>query len=90
MYEAHNLKIHDLQAQHDKAIRALQEQVDAAQAKVNDVEQDLDRKKMEIMYLEQDQEESQDQITRYVKLFGFKSFLGSVFALAVITGSGIF
>jgi chromosome segregation ATPase len=90
MYEAHNLKIHDLQAQHDKAIRALQEQVDAAQAKVNDVEQDLDRKKMEIMYLEQDQEESQDQITRYVKLFGFKSFLGSVFALAVITGSGVF
>ncbi|KAI0257659.1 hypothetical protein BJV78DRAFT_1272599 [Lactifluus subvellereus] len=75
MHEAHNLKINDLQAQHDKAIRALQEQA----------EQDLDRKKMEIMLLEQDQEETQDQITRYVKLFGFKSFL-----LAVIIGSGLF
>ncbi|KAH9162764.1 hypothetical protein EDB89DRAFT_2024178 [Lactarius sanguifluus] len=58
LHEAHNLKINDLQAQHEKAMRALQEQVDAA------TEQDLARKKMEIMYLEQDQEENQDQITR--------------------------
>ncbi|KAH9984172.1 hypothetical protein BJV77DRAFT_1072339 [Russula vinacea] len=60
-----------LAAQHDKELRALQEQVDARTRR-------------------QDQEESQDQITKYVKLFGFKSFLGSIFALAVIIGSGIF
>ena len=90
LHEAHNLKINDLQAQHDKAMRALQEQVDAAVAKADETEQDLARKKMEIMYLEQDQEENQDQITRYVKLFGFKSFLGAIFALVVITGSGFF
>ena len=90
LHEAHNLKINDLQAQHDKSMRALQEQVDAAVAKADDMEQDLARKKMEIMYLEQDQEENQDQITRYVKLFGFKSFLGAIFALVVITGSGFF
>jgi chromosome segregation ATPase len=90
MHEAHNLKMNDLQAEHDKEIRALQEQLDVTRTKASEVEQDLDRKKMEILYLEQDQEESQDQITKYVKLFGFKSFLGSLFALAVIIGSGIF
>jgi chromosome segregation ATPase len=90
LHEAHNLKINDLEAQHDKAMRALEEQVNAAVAKADDLEQDLARKKMEIMYLEQDQEENQDQITRYVKLFGFKSFLGAIFALVVITGSRFF
>ncbi|KAI9445307.1 hypothetical protein H4582DRAFT_1805308 [Lactarius indigo] len=90
LHEAHNLKINDLQAQHEKALRALQEQVDAAVAKADETEQDLARKKMEIMYLEQDQEENQDQITRYVKLFGFKSFLGALFALVVVAGSGFF
>jgi chromosome segregation ATPase len=90
LHETHNLKINDLQAQHVKAMRALQEQVDAAIAKADEMEQDLARKKMEIMYLEQDQEESQDQITRYVKLFGFKSFLGAIFALVVVIGSGFF
>ncbi|KAH9039917.1 hypothetical protein EDB84DRAFT_1476973 [Lactarius hengduanensis] len=64
LHEAHSLKINDLQAQHEKAMRALQEQVDAAVAKADETEQDLARKKMEIMYLEQDQEENQDQITR--------------------------
>ena len=90
MHEAHNLKMHDLQAKHDKDIRALREQVEAALVKAEEAETDLQRKKMEITLLEQDQEESQDQITRYVKLFGFKSFLGSIFALVVIIGSGIF
>jgi len=89
-HEAHNLKMHDLQAQHDKDIRALQEQVGVALARAQEAETDLDRKKMEITYLEQDSEENQDQIIRYVKLFGLKSFLGSIFALAVIIGSGIF
>jgi DNA repair exonuclease SbcCD ATPase subunit len=90
MHDAHNLKMNDLRAQHEKELGALREQVDAALAKAGEVEQDLERKKMEILYLEQDQEESQDQITKYVKLFGFKSFLGSIFALAVIIGAGIF
>jgi chromosome segregation ATPase len=87
---AHNLKMNDLQAQHDKEIRALREQVEVALARAQEAETDLDRKKMEITYLEQDSEENQDQIIRYVKLFGLKSFLGSIFALAVIIGSGIF
>ena len=90
LHEAHNLKINDLQAQHDKAMLALQEQVDAAVAKADVLEQDLARKKMEIGLLEQEQEDNQDQIARYVKLFGFKSFLGAIFALIVVAGYGFF
>lgn len=81
MHEAHNLKINDMQAQHEKAIRALQQEVEAAQAKMGEAESDMERKNMEIKYLEQEQEESQDQITRYVKSF---SFLGSVLSVGFL------
>lgn len=64
MHEAHNLKLYDLQAEHDRAMRALKEELEAALAKADDLNQELARKTMEIQYLEQDQEESQDQITR--------------------------
>jgi conserved oligomeric Golgi complex subunit 6 len=81
MHEAHNLKINDVQAQHEKAMRALQQEVEAAQAKISGAESDMERKNMEIKYLEQEQEESQDQITRYVKLFSFQDrLLSRVFA----------
>lgn len=86
MHEAHNLKLYDLQAEHDRAMRALKEELEAVLAKVDDSNQEIARKNMEIEYLEQDQEESQDQITRYVRLFGFKSFLAGLAALAVIYG----
>ena len=86
MHEAHNLKLHDLQAQHEKAMKVLQEQFEAAQSRAAELEQDVERKTMEIKYLEQDQEESTDQITRYVRCFGFKSFIGSMFALAMVIG----
>lgn len=79
MHEAHNLKMNDLQAEHDKEIRALQEQLDVTRTKASEVEQDLDRKKMEILYLEQDQEESQDQITKLKEdLEGLKEELSSI------------
>ncbi|KAF8912998.1 hypothetical protein CPB84DRAFT_499192 [Gymnopilus junonius] len=64
MHEAHNLKVYDLQAGHDKAIKAAKEDLDAAFIKISELQQDLARKAMEIQYLEQDQEESQEQITR--------------------------
>ncbi|KIL71797.1 hypothetical protein M378DRAFT_64977, partial [Amanita muscaria Koide BX008] len=68
MHEAHNLKLHDLQAEHDKAIKALQDEFKAAQQKAEELQQEVARKAMEIHYLEQDHEESQEQITRYVLL----------------------
>ncbi|KAF9015514.1 hypothetical protein BDQ17DRAFT_1341205 [Cyathus striatus] len=64
LHEAHSLKIYDLQAEHDRAIRALRDEMEAAQSKIGELQQDISRKAMEIQYLEQDQDESQEQITR--------------------------
>ena len=86
LHETHNLKIHDLQAQHEREIKAMREQHEIAIAQVNNLQQDIARKNMEIQYLETDQEENQDQITRYVKVFGLKSFVGAMCTLAVIYG----
>ena len=86
LHEAHNLKVHDLQAEHERAIKALQEQHEITRAKSDELQQEVARKNMEIQYLETDQEESQDQITRYVKIFGLKSFVGAMCTLAVIYG----
>lgn len=67
MHEAHNAKMHDLQAEHDKALKAVKESLELAQTKAEELQQEVARKTMEIQYLEQEQEESSDQITRYVK-----------------------
>ena len=86
LHEAHNLKINDLQAEHERSLRKMREELDAALNKADSLGQELSRKTMEIQYLEQEQEESQDTITRYVRLFGLKSFLGGICALAVVYG----
>ena len=82
MHEAHNLKMYDLQAEHDKAIKALQEELKTSNAKSEELQEEISRKAMEIKYLEQDQEESHEQITRYVRFFGIKYFIESAIALA--------
>lgn len=64
MHEAHNLKLYDLQSEHEKAMRRQTDELRQAMVKVSELQQDVARKAMEIQYLEQDQEESQDQITR--------------------------
>ncbi|KAK2461656.1 hypothetical protein APHAL10511_006119 [Amanita phalloides] len=64
MHEAHNLKLYDLQAEHDSAIRVVQEELKAAQLKAEELQDEVSRKAMEIKYLEQDQEDSQEQISR--------------------------
>lgn len=84
LHEAHNLKIYDLQAEHEKALNALREESEVTKVRVGELEQDIVRKAMEIQYLEQDQDESQEQISRYVRFFGVKGFVGSIVALAVI------
>lgn len=84
VHEAHNLKMHDLQNEHDHIARGLRMDVETLQARLDEVQQDVARKSMEIQYLEQEQEESQDSITRYVKVFGLQSLFGVVIALAVI------
>ena len=64
----------------------MQKELHDVRKTADDLNQELTRKNMEIQYLEQDQEESQDQITRYVRIFGLKSFLGGLVTLAVIYG----
>lgn len=67
LHEAHNLKIHDIQAEHDKEISSAKAELEAALAEVARLQEDVSRKTMEIQYLEQEQEEQQEQITRCVK-----------------------
>ncbi|KAL4242122.1 hypothetical protein ABKN59_001888 [Abortiporus biennis] len=64
LHEAHNLKIYDLQAEHERVLRDLRAELEASQSKADGLNQELQRRAMEIQYLEQDQEESADQITR--------------------------
>ena len=84
LHEAHNLKMHDLTAAHDKQMKAMREQLDAALDTSDQLKEDIARKAMEIQYLETEHDEAHDEITRYVRIFGLKSFCGSLFALAVI------
>ncbi|KAI0094774.1 hypothetical protein BDY19DRAFT_982152 [Irpex rosettiformis] len=86
MHEAHNLKLYDLQAEHDRAMRVLKEELETVLSKADELNQEVSRKTMEIQYLEQETDESQDQITRYVRIFGFKSFVVGLCSLAVVYG----
>ena len=67
MHEAHNAKVHDLQAEHDKALKALKESLDASLSTSKELQEEVSRKAMEIKLLEQEQDDSSDQITRYVR-----------------------
>lgn len=80
MHEAHTLKLNDVQAEHEKALKTLREELEVARAKSSELSSDVERKELEIGYLEQDQEEKDDQITRYVRLFGLRRFINSVTA----------
>ncbi|KAG2350224.1 hypothetical protein BDR05DRAFT_869163 [Suillus weaverae] len=84
VHEAHNMKMHDVVVDHERIVRDLRNEMDGLQNKLDEIHQDVARKSMEIQYLEQEQEESQDSITRYVKVFGLQSVFGVVIALAVI------
>jgi len=84
MHEAHNLKMNDIQAEYEKQVKKMREELEASNEKIKDLESEVSRKAMEISYLEQDQEEANDTITRYVRLFGLKSFLGGALVLALI------
>jgi hypothetical protein len=68
LHEAHNAKVHDLQAEHDKALEALKESLDASLSKSEELQEEVTRRAMEIKLLEQEQDDSSDQITRYVAI----------------------
>lgn len=83
MYEAHSSKLHDMEAEHERALKALQERLGAALGKTEELEQDVERKAMEIRYLEQDQEENQDQITKCVLSGGSCSLFNAILTIAL-------
>lgn len=84
MHEAHNLKLLDLQAEQDKVLKTLKEELESSHSKADELQQEVARKTMEIKYLEQEQDENQDQITRYVRFFGLHFLLGGAVASAVV------
>jgi len=66
MHQAHNLKLHDLQAESEKATKVLKEELEKATCRIDELQQDVARKAMEIQYLEQEQDEKEDLIIKYV------------------------
>lgn len=84
MHEAHNLKMNDLQADYEKKLKELREELEAGNGRTAELNREISQKTMEISYLEQEQEEFNDTITRYVSLFGLMTFIGGVLVLALI------
>lgn len=75
LHEAHTLKIRDLQAAHEKGLQALKDELEAAQSREDELKQDVARKAMELQYIEQEQDEGQEEITRYALLSTHYSWL---------------
>lgn len=86
VHEAHNLKLGDLMAVHDKAMNVLQQKLDDAQKKIRDLGEEVSRKTMEIQFMESENDEQSEAMTRYVRFFGLKSCIGGLVALAFIYG----
>lgn len=66
LHEAHNLKMNDLEAAHEKAMKLLREELEASRNQIGDLTKEVAHKDMEIGYMRTDQEESDETITRYV------------------------
>ena len=64
LHEAHTLKIYDLEAEHEKKLKAAIAELEEWKEKNKQLMAEVERKNMEIKYMEQDQEESQNEITR--------------------------
>lgn len=86
LHEAHNLKLGDLQAEHEKTMKAVQKQLEDAQKKIGELGSEVSRKAMEIQFMESEHDEQSESVTRYVKFFTFKSCIGVLLALALIYG----
>jgi conserved oligomeric Golgi complex subunit 6 len=66
LHEAHNLKMHDLATEHEKAENELRQQLEDALTKADEYQQQLANKAMEVQYLETEQDETNDELTKYV------------------------
>ena len=68
LHDTHNLKVLDLEAQHERVVTSMRGDLEAAVSRTDGLQEEVDRRSMEIKYLEADNEEKDDTITRYVKL----------------------
>lgn len=68
LHEAHNLKVIDLEAQHTKSVRNLTEERDSAHSRSTELTDALERKDFENNLLQQDNDDKEDMISRYVSL----------------------
>jgi len=64
MHEAHNLKMNDLQADYEKKLKELREELQAANERTKGLEAEVSRKALEISFREHEQEEANETITR--------------------------
>lgn len=67
LHEAHNLKMLDLQAEHDKAARVVKEDLELARVEAGELQNSIDGKNMEMDFMQREMDEKDDAITRYVK-----------------------
>ena len=84
VHEAHNLKMNDLHADYEKKLKELRAELEAANGRTEELKVEVSQKTMEISLLYQDQDDSSDTITRYVKFPGLIAFLGGALVLALI------
>lgn len=87
LHEAHNLKLGDLQAEHEKNMKAMQKQLEDAQKKIDELGSEVSRKVMEIQFMESEQDDEHETVTRYVKFFRIKSYIGVFVASALFLDS---
>lgn len=73
LHEAHNLKMNDLQAAHEKALKLMKDELEAARGNIEQLTKDISHRDMEIGYMRTDQEESEETIARCVAHFIFEN-----------------
>lgn len=79
MHEAHNLKLYDLEASHEKVVKELNEKLEAAINHGEEMQAQAEQFKMEVTFVEQSAEDADNEIKQYVK---FRTLILSVcFAL---------
>lgn len=76
LHEAHNLKMHDLQADHNKVAAALKNDLELASAEAGELRNSIEGKNMEMDFMQREMDEKDDTITRYVKQLKVYFFSG--------------
>ena len=68
MHEAHNLKVYEMEATHEQAMKVMKEQLEAAAAVAEEHKAMAERLQMEVTFAEQSAEDSENDIKQYVRV----------------------